>query len=139
MKLPLFFLFFYGCLFQEEAPTSFAITMLFIEQAVVALTRIEALSFAYIHNQRKKKKMRELMFPHCCMVRNITMARSFAPTPTFLGNKYTQKKGVGAMMGNELILCLPTPTTKEKNGEPKLPHSCTVKNTAMIMPMPHLL
>jgi len=31
LKLPLFFLFFYGCLFQEEAPTSFAITMLFIE------------------------------------------------------------------------------------------------------------
>jgi hypothetical protein len=56
------------------------------------MTRIEAPSLAYIHNQRKKKEMGEFLLPHCCTVRNITMARNFALAPTFLGNKYAEKR-----------------------------------------------
>jgi hypothetical protein len=54
LKLPLFFFFFYVCLFQEEAHVGFAIIVFFTKKAIVAMIGIKAFLFIYIHNQREK-------------------------------------------------------------------------------------
>jgi Cys-tRNA synthase (O-phospho-L-seryl-tRNA:Cys-tRNA synthase) len=78
------------------------------------MTRIETPSFTYIHNQRKKKKMGEHKLPHCCTMKNITMARSFAP---LLAYTHNQKE-------------------KEKKKELKLLHCCIMGNIVMVMLAP---
>jgi len=80
----------------DESPIGFAITVFFTEQAIFAMIGIEAPSFIYIHNQRKKKKMGKHKFPHCCTTKNITMARSFAPLLAYTHNQKKKRKKKGS-------------------------------------------